>query len=145
MDTFTMVCALRRDIQTLFNPYMQANSFQNSRYVFVFEKIKCVLIVASQLIPGHEAIGSIVEMGKNVKGFSIGDRCVADVGITVRRVRTHASASILTLIFSAMTASTAAAVNHSFAKTSTRAALLRTAVLLSTSPSESDFLFWEVT
>ena len=36
-----------------------------------------------QLIPGHEAIGSIVEMGKDVKGFSIGDRCVADVGITV--------------------------------------------------------------
>jgi D-arabinose 1-dehydrogenase-like Zn-dependent alcohol dehydrogenase len=36
-----------------------------------------------QLIPGHEAIGTIVEMGKNVKGFSIGDRCVADVGITV--------------------------------------------------------------
>jgi NADPH:quinone reductase-like Zn-dependent oxidoreductase len=37
----------------------------------------------AQLIPGHEAIGSIVKMGKNVKGFSIGDRCVADVGITV--------------------------------------------------------------
>ena len=36
-----------------------------------------------QLIPGHEAIGVIVEMGKNVKGFSHGDRCVADVGITV--------------------------------------------------------------
>jgi threonine dehydrogenase-like Zn-dependent dehydrogenase len=36
------------------------------------------------LIPGHEAIGKIVEMGKNVKGFSIGDRCVADVGISVR-------------------------------------------------------------
>ncbi|PPQ87695.1 hypothetical protein CVT25_011462 [Psilocybe cyanescens] len=35
-----------------------------------------------QLIPGHEAIGTIVEMGKNVKGFSMGDRCVADVGIT---------------------------------------------------------------
>ncbi|KAJ7637108.1 chaperonin 10-like protein [Roridomyces roridus] len=34
------------------------------------------------LIPGHEAIGKIVEMGKNVKGFSMGDRCVADVGIT---------------------------------------------------------------
>ncbi|CAK5272916.1 unnamed protein product [Mycena citricolor] len=34
------------------------------------------------LIPGHEAVGSIVEMGKNVKGFSVGDRCVADVGIT---------------------------------------------------------------
>lgn len=24
-------------------------------------------------------------MGKNVKGFAIGDRCVADVGITVSR------------------------------------------------------------
>jgi len=34
------------------------------------------------LIPGHEAIGSIVEMGKNVTGFAMGDRCVADVGIT---------------------------------------------------------------
>jgi D-arabinitol dehydrogenase (NADP+) len=36
------------------------------------------------LIPGHEAIGKVVEMGKNVKGFEIGDRCVADVGISVR-------------------------------------------------------------
>ncbi|KAF5351266.1 hypothetical protein D9756_008389 [Leucocoprinus leucothites] len=34
------------------------------------------------LIPGHEAVGVVVEMGKNVKGFEIGDRCVADVGIT---------------------------------------------------------------
>ncbi|KAF9493090.1 N-terminal acetyltransferase A complex catalytic subunit ard1 [Pleurotus ostreatus] len=34
------------------------------------------------LIPGHEAVGTIVELGKNVKGFEIGDRCVADVGIT---------------------------------------------------------------
>ncbi|KAH7910361.1 chaperonin 10-like protein [Hygrophoropsis aurantiaca] len=34
------------------------------------------------LIPGHEAIGKVVEMGKNVKGFEIGDRCVADVSIT---------------------------------------------------------------
>lgn len=32
------------------------------------------------LIPGHEAIGTIIEMGKNVKGFEMGDRCVADVG-----------------------------------------------------------------
>jgi D-arabinitol dehydrogenase (NADP+) len=36
-----------------------------------------------KLIPGHEAIGSIVEIGKNVKGFSIGDWCVADVSIAV--------------------------------------------------------------
>jgi len=34
------------------------------------------------LIPGHEAIGQVVEMGANVKGFAKGDRCVADVGIT---------------------------------------------------------------
>ncbi|KAI9511620.1 NADP+-dependent D-mannitol dehydrogenase [Russula earlei] len=34
------------------------------------------------LIPGHEAVGHIVELGKDVKGFAIGDRCVADVGIT---------------------------------------------------------------
>jgi hypothetical protein len=36
------------------------------------------------LIPGHEAIGKVVEMGKNVKGFEIGDRCVADVCSCVR-------------------------------------------------------------
>jgi len=34
------------------------------------------------LIPGHEAIGSVAAMGKDVKGFSVGDRCVADVGVT---------------------------------------------------------------
>lgn len=41
-----------------------------------------LLICRCQLIPGHESIGDIVEMGKNVTGFEIGDRCVADVGIT---------------------------------------------------------------
>jgi len=34
------------------------------------------------LIPGHEAVGVAVEVGKDVKGFVKGDRCVADVGIT---------------------------------------------------------------
>ncbi|KAF7323900.1 GroES-like protein [Mycena kentingensis (nom. inval.)] len=34
------------------------------------------------LIPGHETVSTVVEMGKDVKGFSVGDRCVADVGIT---------------------------------------------------------------
>ncbi|KAI0037253.1 chaperonin 10-like protein [Vararia minispora EC-137] len=34
------------------------------------------------LIPGHEAVGSVVEMGKDVVGFEVGDRCAADVGIT---------------------------------------------------------------
>lgn len=36
-----------------------------------------------QLIPGHEAIGKVVEVGKNVKDFQLGDRVVADVGISV--------------------------------------------------------------
>lgn len=36
-----------------------------------------------QLIPGHEAIGKVVEVGKNVKDFQSGDRVVADVGISV--------------------------------------------------------------
>ena len=39
-----------------------------------------------QLIPGHEAIGSVVEFGENVKGFEKGDRCAADVGITVSSI-----------------------------------------------------------
>jgi len=34
------------------------------------------------LIPGHEAVGTVVQMGKNVKGFEEGDRCAADVGLT---------------------------------------------------------------
>jgi D-arabinitol dehydrogenase (NADP+) len=33
-----------------------------------------------QLIPGHEAVGVAVEIGKGVKNFKVGDRCVADVG-----------------------------------------------------------------
>ncbi len=34
--------------------------------------------VKPPFIPGHEFFGSIVEMGDNVKGFSIGDRVTAD-------------------------------------------------------------------
>ncbi|KAK1226853.1 hypothetical protein PQX77_010157 [Marasmius sp. AFHP31] len=34
------------------------------------------------LIPGHELVGSIAKVGKNVQGFDIGDRVVADPGIT---------------------------------------------------------------
>src|ERR1700761_9428223 len=44
-----------------------------------------------QLIPGHEAVGSIVELGKDVKDFAIGDRCVADVGVTVSAVIIYGS------------------------------------------------------
>ncbi|KAL0958145.1 hypothetical protein HGRIS_000312 [Hohenbuehelia grisea] len=34
------------------------------------------------LIPGHEVVGIIHGLGKDVQGFSKGDRCVADPGIT---------------------------------------------------------------
>ncbi|KAI0694962.1 NADP+-dependent D-mannitol dehydrogenase [Cytidiella melzeri] len=34
------------------------------------------------LIPGHEVVGVITDLGKSVRGFSKGDRCVADPGIT---------------------------------------------------------------
>ncbi|RDB30492.1 D-arabinitol dehydrogenase 1 [Hypsizygus marmoreus] len=30
------------------------------------------------LVPGHEIVGKIAAVGKSVKGFSVGDRCVAD-------------------------------------------------------------------
>ncbi|OAX36839.1 GroES-like protein [Rhizopogon vinicolor AM-OR11-026] len=34
------------------------------------------------LIPGHEVIGTIAKVGRNVTGFAEGDRCVADPGVT---------------------------------------------------------------
>ncbi|KDQ08768.1 hypothetical protein BOTBODRAFT_59130 [Botryobasidium botryosum FD-172 SS1] len=37
------------------------------------------------LIPGHEVVGVVVDVGKDVEGFELGDRCVADVGITCGR------------------------------------------------------------
>lgn len=38
------------------------------------------LTLSLQLIPGHEVVGTIEAVGKNVKGFREGDRCVADLG-----------------------------------------------------------------
>ncbi|KIM85703.1 hypothetical protein PILCRDRAFT_816905 [Piloderma croceum F 1598] len=34
------------------------------------------------LVPGHEVVGVIEKVGKNVQGFDPGNRCVADPGIT---------------------------------------------------------------
>lgn len=39
--------------------------------------------VLLQLIPGHEVVGTIAGLGKDVKDFAVGDRCVADPGVTV--------------------------------------------------------------
>jgi len=90
------------------------------------------------LIPGHEAIGTIVEMGKNVKGFEIGDRCVADVGISVRhrllknitRTKSHCSDS-------AGPAFSAVAVMSFSVRTLALRASLWTAVLPNTSNSKN--------
>jgi L-iditol 2-dehydrogenase len=38
-------------------------------------------IVTEPYIPGHEASGTITKLGKNVKGFSIGERVVVEPGI----------------------------------------------------------------
>ncbi|KAM5533564.1 hypothetical protein V8D89_012780 [Ganoderma adspersum] len=35
-------------------------------------------IAVFPLIPGHEVVGEVVDIGKNVTGFDKGDRCVAD-------------------------------------------------------------------
>ncbi|KAH7910365.1 chaperonin 10-like protein [Hygrophoropsis aurantiaca] len=34
------------------------------------------------LVPGHEVVGTVAEIGANVKGLAKGDRCVADPGVT---------------------------------------------------------------
>lgn len=37
----------------------------------------------SQLIPGHEIVGLVADVGKNVTDFVKGDRVVGDPGVTV--------------------------------------------------------------
>lgn len=41
------------------------------------------LIFGGQLVPGHEVVGTVAKVGRNVTGFAEGDRCVADPGVTV--------------------------------------------------------------
>ena len=42
--------------------------------------------VLSQLVPGHEVVGVVVEVGKNVREFQQGDRCVADNSDSVGQI-----------------------------------------------------------
>jgi D-arabinitol dehydrogenase (NADP+) len=44
------------------------------------------VIIRTQLIPGHEVIGTVAKVGSNVTGFAEGDRCVADPGVTVNPI-----------------------------------------------------------
>jgi threonine dehydrogenase-like Zn-dependent dehydrogenase len=34
-------------------------------------------------VPGHEVVGTVAKVGRNVTEFVEGDRCVADPGVTV--------------------------------------------------------------
>jgi hypothetical protein len=78
-------------------------------------------------------VGSIVELGKDVKGFTLGDRCVADVGITVG-LDVVMMVTGLTAI-SAIVAFIVAGVNLFYVRTSVRAVLALKAGSRSTSPS----------
>jgi hypothetical protein len=77
-------------------------------------------------------------MGKNVKGFEIGDRCVADVGISVRhrllknttRIKSHC-------LDSAAPASSAVVVMSFSVRTLAPRASLWTVVLRNTSNSKN--------
>lgn len=42
--------------------------------------------ISFQLIPGHEIVGTVVELGKKVNSgtLKVGDRCVVDPSLTVR-------------------------------------------------------------
>jgi hypothetical protein len=82
-------------------------------------------------------VGVAVEVGKDVEGFAKGDRCVADVGITVS-VPTVAKQYILTTprLLSATGASTAVVASRCFAKTSGQGESAPLAALPSTLPSE---------
>jgi threonine dehydrogenase-like Zn-dependent dehydrogenase len=101
--------------------YMTVNLFRHFPYVSVSASIFQLLnlpFLSQQLIPGHEAVGSIVELGKNVKGFALGDRCVADVGITVGWKRDSTTRLTATSVTNAFIV---AGVSPSCVKTSVRA------------------------
>lgn len=48
-----------------------------------------------QLVPGHEVVGTIEKLGKDVIGFAVGDRCVADPGVTVSHASTFTNVALI--------------------------------------------------
>jgi len=73
-------------------------------------------------------VGELIEMGKNVKGFSIGDRCVSDVGITVRHHPAHIPYASYMRLNSATIVSIAVEASPCCAKISNRVESLRMVV-----------------
>ena len=71
-----------------------------------------------QLIPGHEVVGVIADIGKDVTDFAKGDRCVADPGVTVSELSIYSGPLSLKPMASAVLASTADGANHCCARTS---------------------------
>lgn len=71
-----------------------------------------------KLILGHEVVGTISAIGKDVKGFELGDRCVADPGVTVSSQPLIWVAIINLNRPSVKTASTAVEAGVFYAKTS---------------------------
>ncbi|KAG8911205.1 hypothetical protein FRC00_006899, partial [Tulasnella sp. 408] len=77
-------------------------------------------IATFPLIPGHEFIGTIEKLGKDVNGFTVGDRVVADNGISVSSKDADRRAlprQISAIIYSVDTAFTAVAVKARSVKT----------------------------
>lgn len=54
----------------------------------------------SKLVPGHEIVGVIFALGKNVQGFQEGDRCVADNSASVRSLQNSHAMPVAEVLFS---------------------------------------------
>ena len=62
---------------------MTENLYQSFRLNKAFFFAVAALPNISQLVPGHEVVGEIVDIGDKVVEFTKGDRCVADNCSTV--------------------------------------------------------------
>jgi len=102
------------------------NSLANFLYVHIIieqhEFLSCCLRpFDAQLIPGHEIVGIISQVGHNVRDFSVGDRCVVDNTILVGLVSyvpvlINDKRSCRVFFLSAMRVSIVAVVNMVYAK-----------------------------
>lgn len=84
-------------------------------------------------------------MGENVKGFEKGDRCVADVGLTVRHWDTYSPVWHSPSCISVIIASIADVASRSSVRTTMLAELLKMVASRIISFSESPFRYQEIT